>query len=354
VRRERQETRLLLHERLGDGARGIPGHLPGVRHRVAPRDELPVEIRDIAEVARGEERLAQVANRALDAAFFPGRSHGAGPGDEVVVAAELEEPWVEADRLPLPLEDGAFHVVVEQDPRHPVQRAEGLDMPAQKTLEGLIQHEDGMQRPRPAQHQDEGGEPPGSAPDGDRAEAPPIGLALLPGEEVQSEIGGGLRRGPEQPHGVAHLAHAARVAPRPHHLEEPRGAEPRVLRQGRLEEGAIRVERARPDGRGPGEALRRQRAPDGVGVERELRGDGPHPPVLGEEETADLDDLRGRDHGSPPPPGRAPRARPPRPAGRRLLLPADETAGAATAAAAGRGGCDGQYERGNWKKAPGF
>jgi len=85
-----QEAALLLRERVRHGARGIAGHLAGVRHRIAPVGELPVEILHVAERAGGEERLAQVANRPLDAAFFPSRPHRARPGHEVVMPAELE------------------------------------------------------------------------------------------------------------------------------------------------------------------------------------------------------------------------------------------------------------------------
>jgi len=60
-----------------------------------------------------------------------------------------------------------------------------------------------------------------------------------------------------------------------------------------------------------------------------LRGDGPHPPMLGEEEAADLDDLRGGDH-------RALRRSGARAAARGVGLgPAEEPAPAPTAGAAG-------------------
>lgn len=112
MRRERQEAGLLFDQGLRHGAGGIARHLPGVGHGVAPLDELPGEILDIPERAGGEERLAQGADRALDAALFPGRSYRAGAGDAGVMAAELEQPRVEADRVALALEDGALHVVV--------------------------------------------------------------------------------------------------------------------------------------------------------------------------------------------------------------------------------------------------
>ncbi len=319
---QRQQAGLFLRERVRHRPRRIAGHRPRVGHGVAPVHELAIEIVHVAERSGREERLAQVADGALDAAFFPGRAHRAGPGHEVVVTAELEQPGVEADRVPLPLEDGALHIVVEDNPRHPVQRAEGLHVAPQEALERLVEHEDGVQRPRPTQHQDEGGQSPGGAPDGDRAEAAPIGLALFTGEEVQPEIGRGLRRGPEQPDGPAHLADRARVPPLAHHLEQPRRPQAGILLQRGFEEWAVRIERARPRDAGPGELFGRQRAPHRVRVHRKLGGDGPHPPVLGEEEAADLGDLRSGDHASPPYGGWARRAR----RAGRVLVPADEAA----------------------------
>jgi hypothetical protein len=62
-------------------------------------------------------------------------------GGEVVVAGELEQARVEADVLPEALEDHAFQVVIEQGPGDPTQGGEGLDVAAEKALEGLVQGE---------------------------------------------------------------------------------------------------------------------------------------------------------------------------------------------------------------------
>ena len=103
MRREWQEPDLLLGQRRGDRARGIAGDAPGMGDGVAPVDELPVQVLDIPEGAGGEERLAEVANRPLHAAFFMGRPDRTGARDEVVVPAQLEQARVEADGVPLPL-----------------------------------------------------------------------------------------------------------------------------------------------------------------------------------------------------------------------------------------------------------
>ena len=147
---------------------------------------------------------------------------------------------------------------------------------------------------------------------------------MVPREQVQPEIGGGLGRGPEQPHRPAHLAYRARVAPLAHHLEEARRAQAGILLECGFEEGPVRVECAGARDAQPGEALGGQRAPHSVRMHLELGGDGAHSPVLGEEQAADLGDLRGGDHASPPRWGRTPRAL--RAAPSRVLVPADEAA----------------------------
>ena len=334
MRRERQEPGLLLGQRLGHGPRGIAGDAPRVGHRVAPVDELGIQIVHIPERPRREERVAQVADRPFDAAFFPGRRDRAGTRDEVVVPAQLEQARVEADGVALPFEDGAFQVVVEDDSRHALKRGKRLDVAAQEALERLVQSEDGMQRPRPAQDQHEGGQPPGGAPDRDCSEAAPIGLPLLAHQQGQPEIRRGGRGRAQGPDRAAERHDRARIPALAHHLEQPRGAEPRVLLERRLEERPVGVEEARADGGRPGEALGGQRPPHRVGMEAELGGDRPHPPVLGEEEAADLGDLRRGDHASPRlwrragPPGGIP-------APGAVLLPADEPARAPAAPATG-------------------
>jgi len=197
------------------------------------------------------------------------------------------------------------HIFVQHNPGNTLKRLERLDVSAEEALQGLVQGEDRMERPRPAQDQYEGREAPGGVADRDRPEAAPVGLALLAHQQGEPEIRLGRRDRAEGPDHPPQLHDGARVAPLAEHLEQPRGPEPGVALEGLLEERAVGIELARPhDGR-PHEALGGQRPADRIGVEAELGGDGPHPPVLGEEEPADLGHLRQGDHGrsSGPPSG---------------------------------------------------
>jgi hypothetical protein len=58
MRGQRQEAGLFLGQRLGHGPGRIAGDPPGVGHRVAPGDELRVQILHIPERPGGEERVA--------------------------------------------------------------------------------------------------------------------------------------------------------------------------------------------------------------------------------------------------------------------------------------------------------
>src|SRR5690606_15268012 len=103
---------------------------------------------------------------------------------------------------------------------------------------------------------------------------------------------------PQPAHRAAHLNGRARIPALAQHLVQPRGAEPRVLREGLADEREIRVER----GGATAAAPREDRVPvDGGGdrlmMDAEVGGDGAHAPVLGVVEAADLGALRGADHG---------------------------------------------------------
>jgi len=71
----------------------------------------------------------------------------------------------------LALEHGTFQVVVHQGPRGSGEDLEGLDMAAQKALEGLVQREVREEGARPREHHHEAGEGPRAVADPDRPES---------------------------------------------------------------------------------------------------------------------------------------------------------------------------------------
>ena len=118
MRGQREQARAFLVQGVGDAAAGgIAGHGALMRGVGDPLGELGVEVVDGGEAARGEERVAEVLDHPLDAAFLIAAGDGARLRGEVVVAGELEQARVEADVLAEALEDDTFQVVVEQDAR---------------------------------------------------------------------------------------------------------------------------------------------------------------------------------------------------------------------------------------------
>ena len=70
MRRQGEKTRLLLLERVGDGAAIITGPGAAVGDLVAPSARLAVEVGEGGEGARRKEALADVADGPFDAPFL--------------------------------------------------------------------------------------------------------------------------------------------------------------------------------------------------------------------------------------------------------------------------------------------
>ena len=56
----------------------------------------------------------------------------------MIMPRELEQPRVKANGGPVAFEHRTFQIVVHEGPRGSAEDVEGLDMAAQKTLEGLV------------------------------------------------------------------------------------------------------------------------------------------------------------------------------------------------------------------------
>ena len=177
-----EQHALLLGEDLRDGLVALVRMAALMRDGVPPLDELRAQVVEIAERARGEEGMAEVLDLPLDFPFFIGPRGCAGAWREVIMPGELQQPRVKVHSAPLAIEDRRLEIVVHEGAGTPAHRVHGLDVPAQKTLERLVQREDGVHRARVAEHEHEGRERPRAAPDADRAEAPPIDLRDLPGQ----------------------------------------------------------------------------------------------------------------------------------------------------------------------------
>jgi hypothetical protein len=175
---------------------------------------------------------------------------------------------------------------------------EGLDVAAQEARELLVEEEAHEERARPGEHHHEGREAPLGAPDRHAPERAPVDLGLLARQRAQAQegLGGGPRA--HERHQVAEVIGSARIAALADHGVEPAGVQIRVLLEHLVHEGPVGVEQ-RGAGRGVGlrgHAQTCQYAAHGRVMERQLAGDGPDPPALGQVQAHDLRFELLRDH----------------------------------------------------------
>ena len=83
-----------------------------MRDTLGPIVELAIEVLEGVERPGGEERIAKVADGALDAPLLVAAGASDGPRSEVVVARELEKAGVEPDDVTDALEDNGFQIIV--------------------------------------------------------------------------------------------------------------------------------------------------------------------------------------------------------------------------------------------------
>jgi len=111
--RQRQQANTLVGEQVDDAATiSVARRAPRVRDLGDPTRELRIEIFDGRESSRGEERVTEVLDLALDFPFFVSAVRRARLGREVVVAGEVEDPRVKPNVIASALEDDALEIVV--------------------------------------------------------------------------------------------------------------------------------------------------------------------------------------------------------------------------------------------------
>ena len=179
MRRERNKSRPFFLKDLADSAREVswPGSL--MSGAVAPFKSLAVEILQSGKAASGEERIADVPDDALDAAFLVAAPRMAGLGREMIMAAQFEQPGLETDGVAEAIQDDRFHIVVENIAGNRPPVGEGVDVSAQQALQALIEKEFKIESAAVGKSDDETGESSPRASDADLAETGPIGLSLL-------------------------------------------------------------------------------------------------------------------------------------------------------------------------------
>jgi hypothetical protein len=293
VGRQGEQLAALLGEELADGAPTILGARSISGDPLRPGERLGVEVVEVGVGARGEEVVADVADGALDAPLLVASRRGDGAGQVVVVGRQLEQGGMEADRVAGALEHGALEVVVEQHARDAAEEVEGVDVPANEARHRRAQVEAQEDLATPRQHHHEGPQHPRAHADADLAEV----LSLLAGQRAQPQVRLGRRTGTVARHDRAEVIGPARVAASLDHLEEPAGAQARVLPERLLDEGHVRVHHRGPQRHAPGvEPGLSEHTPDGAVVDAELGGDGADAPLLRVVQAQDLGFSVAPDH----------------------------------------------------------
>src|SRR2546425_12013420 len=93
-----------------------------MRDLVAPAPKLCIEIVDVGKRARRKEGLPQIVNLPFDLALLIRAVRRTGPRREMIVASELEQAWMEANRGARAFQYGAAQVIVDQGARDAMKR----------------------------------------------------------------------------------------------------------------------------------------------------------------------------------------------------------------------------------------
>src|ERR1017187_9009242 len=119
------------------------------------------------------------------------------------------------------------------------------------------------------------------------AEVRPVDLGLLACKHLQLQEGFALLR-TQAGHGAAQLHDAAAVAAVPNHLEDARGAQPRMLIERLANKPNIRIDDGRTKRRCAVETLALDGIANGIGMNVEFTGNGADLPVLDVKVAANL------------------------------------------------------------------
>ena len=289
VGREREQARPFLVEHRAHGAFGLIRTAPIGGVARAPSLGLSVEVIDIGEAARGEERVTDEPDGSLHATFFvpPGHRHRAWLVS--ILGGEAEQGGMKADRVAASLEHDARRIVVEQDTRHATPGGERRNVTAQKVLHPGVEIEVQEDLAREAQHHDERHQRTARPADLEVAEMRPIDLCLFARQAPQTQIGLGLAARPMASDEMTKVIRPALVAAFTDHRVEPAGGQCRKCRQRLVDERQIRVDQRlswrRPEFGQPGLG---QDAPHDAVMDVQLPRDGADGPFFGVVEAQDL------------------------------------------------------------------
>ena len=217
---------------------------PNVGHAVEPQEGPCVEVVIGEELPAVEEVVADVVDRPLDLALRLGPVRTARADPEAPMAAEAQELRVldqPATLVALVVGDDGLHLVEQELRRHAAEVGERRFQPPHHDRHRLALVEPEPHPPRVAQHHDQ------RVPLAPRQpEVREVHLALVAGRSLEPPDRLHRLLRPDPAHVALHLAVAARIARRLHLVEQPHGAQLRVLGQARVNDPLVGIELRRP------------------------------------------------------------------------------------------------------------
>ena len=156
---------MFLSKGLANAQSILIGTSPICGDTIAPGFSLSIKIFQIDEFAGSEKAQAYESDGPFDFAFFVAPGYGHRAWLVAVVPGEVQQGRMKADRVAATFDHGAFKIIVQQDPRDAAPSREGTNMSAQEIFHASVQEEAQINRPRIAQHHDEGQQWPARAAD---------------------------------------------------------------------------------------------------------------------------------------------------------------------------------------------
>jgi len=193
----------------------------------APGLGLGIEVVEAGEAAGGEERVADIADGTLDAAFLVAARHRHRARLIAAVPGKAQQGGMEADRVAAPFQRRALEGVMQQGARNPAPRGKGSHVAAQEVLHPGVREEAQEDLARVAEHHDERHQRAAGPADGEVAEVPPVHLRLFPRQATQAQVGLGFGPRPVAGDQVTEVIGAAVVAALAHHRIQAAGGQGR-------------------------------------------------------------------------------------------------------------------------------
>ena len=160
----------------------------------------------------------------------------------MVVAGHVEQVGMEARGVAVALQHHRLGVVEQPLPGGALHPGGAAHQGTAQRVSGELEHQLGPQRARIRQHHQEHPQRALATRDRERADVRPVDLGLLAGERLESQEHLGLGGGTDAANQAAQGDHAAPVAAGPDHVEQPGGAQPRIVLELGGDELAIRIE----------------------------------------------------------------------------------------------------------------